>query len=471
MSDPRITAVGAYAPRFRIAGSEFAQEWSRGPAGITEKSVLDADEDALTMAVEAGKRALAAADCSGADVAHLSFASSTPPAEEEDLTARLGSMLGVAEATPRQQFGGSTRAGVQALLAGLEAGPWNDSVGLVIASDCPRGQPSDAHEHAAGAGAAAFVLGEKGAEVVSQGEFTTPYPGTRFREHGSESVDGLGVTGYDREAFTETIRGAVEQVYVGDIEAACLQAPDGKVPYRAANALDIDTALVQAGTTVHDHGDTGAASVPLGLAKALAAGGERVLGVGYGAGGGASAFVVDAGRDVATNLALSGDKALTYAEYLRRRGDLTGDSPAGGGAYVSMPAWHQSLPQRHRLVAGECVECGALAFPPEGACDECGSLGTFEDVQLPGTGTVEAVTRIGQGGAPPEFAVQQAQSGDFGITIVAFEYDGKAVSAPAQVAYGDLSVGDEVTAIIRRIYTQEGVTRYGFKVRPADDND
>ncbi|WP_336359641.1 zinc ribbon domain-containing protein [Haladaptatus sp. ZSTT2] len=469
MSGPRITAVGAYAPRFRIAGSEFAQEWSRGPAGITEKSVPDADEDALTMAVEAGKRALTAADCAGADVAHLGFASSTPPTEEEDLTARLGSMLGVEESTPRQQFGGSTRAGVQALLSGVEIGPWNDSVGLVIASDCPRGHPSDAHEHAAGAGAVAFVLGEKGAEVVSQAEFTTPYPGTRFRERGSEYVDGLGVTGYDREAYTETVRGAVEQVYVGDIAAACLQAPDGKLPYRAAKALDIDTELVQAGTTVHDLGDTGGASVPLGLAKALDAGCERVLGVGYGAGGGASAFVVD-GEGVKTNLALSGDAELTYAEYLRRRGDLTGDSPSGGGAYVSMPAWHQSLPQRHRLVAGECVECGALAFPPEGACDECGNLGTFEDVQLSGTGTVEAVTRIGQGGAPPEFAVQQAQNGDFGITIVAFEYDGKTVSAPAQVAFGNPSVGDEVTAIIRRIYTQEGVTRYGFKVRSTDDN-
>ncbi|MFC6733076.1 MULTISPECIES: zinc ribbon domain-containing protein [unclassified Haladaptatus] len=470
MTVPKITAVGAYAPRFRISAKEFAAEWSRGPAGIKQKSVLDADEDALTMAVEAGKRVLEAADLTGEDVAHLSFASSTPPAEEEELTARLGSMLAVSETATHQQFGGSTRAGTRALVASLESGPWHDSVGLVIASDSPRGHPSDSHEHAAGAGAVAFVLGETGAAVVSQAEYTTPYPGTRFRQRGSEFVEGLGVTGYDREAFSATIRGAVEQVYPGDVGAVCLQSPDGKLPYRAAKALGFEAGLVQNGTTVHDLGDTGAASAPLGIAKALDAGHERLLAVGYGAGGGADALVIE-GDDVATNLALDESEEIEYAEYLRLRGDLTGDSPTGGGAYVSMPAWHQSLPHRHRLIAGKCTECGALAFPPEGACDACGHLGDYDPIQLPGTGTVEAVTRVGQGGAPPEFAVQQAQSGDFGITIVAFDYEGDTVSAPAQVAHGDLAVGDRVQAVIRRIYTQEGVTRYGFKVRPADGND
>ncbi|WP_435552653.1 hypothetical protein [Natrinema sp. CGMCC1.2065] len=29
-------------------------------------------------------------------------------------------------------------------------------------------------------------------------------------------------------------------------------------------------------------------------------------------------------------------------------------------------------------------------------------------------------------------------------------------------------VGDRIETTIRRVYTQEGVTRYGFKVRPAE---
>jgi hydroxymethylglutaryl-CoA synthase len=30
----------------------------------------------------------------------------------------------------------------------------------------------------------------------------------------------------------------------------------------------------------------------------------------------------------------------------------------------------------------------------------------------------------------------------------------------------EFAVGDRVETTIRRIYTQEGVTRYGFKIRP-----
>ena len=167
------------------------------------------------------------------------------------------------------------------------------------------------------------------------------------------------------------------------------------------------------------------------------------------------------------------------------RGDITPGEPAGGGAYVSVPSWRRTIPQRHRLRAGRCPDCGALAFPPEGACNDCGGLVEYEPVELPGTGTVEAVTVIGQGGAPPEFVDQQARSGAYASAVVALDgpdaadgADGEeggtndgAVSIPAQVVGTDptaVTVGDRVVATIRRIYTQEGVTRYGFKMQPID---
>jgi len=45
------------------------------------------------------------------------------------------------------------------------------------------------------------------------------------------------------------------------------------------------------------------------------------------------------------------------------------------------------------------------------------------------------------------------------------------VSAPTQVLTGgvaEIAVGTDVETTIRRIYTQEGVVRYGFKTRPVD---
>ncbi|SIR08729.1 hydroxymethylglutaryl-CoA synthase [Haladaptatus litoreus] len=469
---PNIAAVGAYAPRFRISADEFREAWGQFHAGgINEKAVPQADEDALTMAYEAGERALSAAG--NPDVSFLAFASTTPPMAEEDLTARLGGMLGVSETATRHVFTGSTRAGTRALVAGLSAGPWEDGVGLVIAADCPRGEPNSAEEHAAGAGSAAFVLDDAGgASIVQQAEYGSEFPGTRFRGTGEEAVEGLGVTGYDRRAFSETLAGAVGQLDFDteDVDVTGVQAPDGKLPYRAAGALGVGVEEIQAGALVHELGDTGAASVPLSLAKALAEGHELILAASFGSGAGADALLVEAG-DVPVSMALDGDDPISYAEYLRKRGDLTSGPPSGGGAYVSVPSWRRTLDQRHRLLAGKCPDCGALNFPPEGACSGCKTLVEYDDVQLTGTGTIEAVTTISQGGAPPEFAEQQGKSGDFDVAIVALDGpEGDTASAPAQVTGADtgtLEIGDSVATTMRRIYTQEGVTRYGFKTRPS----
>jgi len=478
-----VRAVGAYAPPYRIEAETIADAWGQfGGAGIDRTAVPGADEDALTMGVAAARRTLAAGDVSGGDLEYLAFATTTPPVEEEDLTARLGSTLGLGETATRQSFGASTRAGTRALRAAVDAAP---DRGLVVAADCPRGEPADDRDHAAGAGAVALLVGAGGpASVTDAAEYADPTPGTRFRRRGSERVEGLDVTSYDRAAFARTVGGAVDGLETdpGTADAAAVQSPDGTLPYRATDALGVDAGTIAATATVDDLGDTGAASPLLGLARALEAGHGRILVVGYGSGGGADALVVETDRDVAaegdgdstggavpTDLALDGERTVSYAEYLRLRGEITPGPPEGGGAYVSVPAWKRSIPQRHRLVAGRCPDCGELSYPPEGTCVTCGSLEPFESVELPGTGTVEAVTTIGQGGAPPEFAEQQARGGDFGVAIVAFDGpDGGTASAPVQVAdgYETPAVGDGVEAVIRRIYTQEGVTRYGTKVRP-----
>jgi hydroxymethylglutaryl-CoA synthase len=464
-----IAAAGAYAPDLRIDAASFAEVWGSAPRGIESKSVPDADEDALTMAVEAARRALAAGDREGADVGFLGFGTTTPPLEEADLTARLGSVLGAPSTAVRQSFGASTRAGTRALVAGLDAG--YEGAGLVVAADCPRSEPGDDHEHAAGAGAAAFLL-EPGApaEVTARSEYAAPYPGTRFRRAGSDSVEGLDVTSYDRGAFSEALGGAVDglDADTDEVDAAAVQAPDGGIPYRAAGALGVDAETVGTCATVGELGDTGAASVPLSLARALADGHDRILAASFGSGAGADALVVETRGTVPTDHDLDGDTDLSYTEYLQRRGEITPDEPSGGGAYVPVPTWRRSLPQRHRLVAGRCPDCGGLTFPPEGACGDCGGLVEFKDVPLSGPGEVRAITTIGRGGAPPEFAEQQARSGDFQVAIVAFEADGEEATAPAQVvSTATVEAGDRVDPVVRRIYTQEGVTRYGFKLEPS----
>ncbi|WP_394741290.1 zinc ribbon domain-containing protein [Natronococcus roseus] len=468
-----LESVGAYAPRYRLTADAVTDAWGQfHGAGISETAVPAGDEDTQTMAYEAALRALEAGEVDSDDVTHLYLGTTTPPYEEEALSPRLASFLGLGGALETRQFAGSTRAGVDALASGLEVA---DGTVLVVAADAPRGAHDDEIEHAGGAGAAAVVLTPDGTgSVTERAERVSPFPGTRFRLAGEVETTGLGVTGYDRRAFTETVTAAADalETDLSAVDAVCLQSPNGKLPYRAAGSLGVDSEALQPGTTVHDLGDTGAASVLLGFASALEDDHEELVLLGYGSGGGATALAVDA-ADVAVASALEGGETLRYGEYLRMRGDITPGEPDGGGAYVSVPSWKRTIPQRHRLVAGRCEECGSIAFPPEGACPDCGALEGYDEVSLPGTGTVEAATVIGQGGAPPEFVEQQAREGSFVSAVVALDGprdDDGTVSTPTQVLTGadeTVEVGDRVEATIRRIYTQEGVTRYGFKMQLA----
>lgn len=477
---PSIVAAGVHAPNYRIDADTIAAAWGRfQAAGIAEKRVTAADEDALTMGAAAARRALVAAGTNPAEIAGLVFATTTPPLAEEGLTPRLAAFLGVENAAHRS-LAGSTRAGTQALLvaADTEAFP-----ALVVAADCPQGEPNSAEEHAAGAGAVAFVVDDEGADararLAARAEYAADYPGTRFRDRGDDTVQGLGISSYDRQAYRECVTGAVGRLDAGtlaDPDALALQAPDGKLPGRAVSTLETDPKLV---TVASDRGDLGAASAPAALARAFAAGHESVLVVGYGSGAGADALLFEGGVPVVTDAA-DGAESIDYPQYLRLRGTLDSGPPAGGGAQVAIPSWRRQRGARYRLDAGQCPDCGAPAFPAEGACPKCHELVEYEPARLAHTGTVETVTGVSPGGAPPEFEPQAERGGDFGVAIVSFPLDGaedpaapetdRTASVPMQVTDAgpeSVEAGDTVEAVVRRIYTQEGVTRYGRKAKPT----
>jgi hydroxymethylglutaryl-CoA synthase len=471
-----IAAVGAYVPDLRVSAEELAEGWGEFQArGISEKAIPDADEDAVTMAYEAATRALDAGGFDGAEIDELLFASTNVPMAEEDLTSHLGTMLAVPESASRANITASTAAGMQALASGIRSAGRT----LVVASDCPQGEPEEELEHAAGAGAAAFVLEPDATlSVTDIAESASPYPGTRFRQQGSETLDSLDVTTYERASFADVLSSAAEDLEYDpdDVDGAAVHAPDGATPYRGAGALGVDRSVIGSATIADEIGDAGAASVPLALAAAIEDGLETLLAAGYGSGATATLahFEQTDGGTVPASLALEGEQSLSFAEYIRRRGDVTSGSPEGGGGYVSIPTWNRSIAQRYRLVAGRCPNCETLNFPPSGACSSCRELVEYDHLELSRNGTVEALSVIAQGGAPPEFAELQAKyGGAYTTVIVGFEGpDGESASAPVLVVGAEnegLTVGDPVEATIRRIYTQEGVTRYGVKVRPAED--
>jgi len=229
---------------------------------------------------------------------------------------------------------------------------------------------------------------------------------------------------------------------------------------------------VAAGTVADEVGDAGAASALLGFADAVADGSETILVVTYGSGGAAHAFRVEGG-EIPVRRTVAGDRDLDFAAAQRRCGAFDSGVPEGGGAYVSVPSYRRTLPQRHRLVAGRCRACGALRFPPEGACTgvrrERGlRRHTALEAGHSGGGDDHLAGRRAAGVRP-----QQARAGEYASAIVAFDgVESGSVSVPVQVVLaGDDApgIGDEVVAVPRLLYEQEGVRRYGAKVVPTNE--
>lgn len=212
------------------------------------------------------------------------------------------------------------------------------------------------------------------------------------------------------------------------------------------------------------------ASDPMAVAKAM---NGRVLAVGAPDASSAIAALVDetdasdptAPRDVSPPaLMVSALRALQEARRIPPEQPMP-DTPMG--AYVPMGTWMEDIAARLRLEAQRCTACAKLLFPPRGACPACRGR-EFEPVPLPREATVYAATRIGRGGAPSEFALEQAQVGAYWVAVVEWPEQGVRVSARlTHMGDDEVHIGMPVRAVIRRLFDQEGTTRYGVKFAPT----
>ena len=135
-------------------------------------------------------------------------------------------------------------------------------------------------------------------------------------------------------------------------------------------------------------------------------------------------------------------------------------------AYVSIPTYSRSIPQRYALIGARCKSCGAVNIPRTLDCLKCGGA-DFEPEKLTGRGKIYCYTMISRGGSPPEFSAQQNLMGSYHVAVVELEEGPKIVAQLADCKSEELKIGLPVEATFRRIYEDEGMIRYGLKFRPA----
>lgn len=134
-------------------------------------------------------------------------------------------------------------------------------------------------------------------------------------------------------------------------------------------------------------------------------------------------------------------------------------------SYISLPMYGASIGARLRLEAGRCAACGTLNYPPRTTCTHCaGSRFTTE--RLSGRGTIHTFTRIAAGGAPAEFDDQQTMTGEIVVAIVELEEGPRVIGQVTDLGDAAIDIGSPVEGVVRRLYDQEGIVRYGLKFRP-----
>lgn len=330
-----IESYGVALPALRLPAAAYVEAWgSCGARGMRRKTVCAYDEDAVTLAIEASRRALRRLP-GEVRIDALFFGVTTPPYDEKPSAATLATALFAQDDLRVTEISGSPQAGMQALLSALEYCAANRGRrALAVAGDAPTAAADAPYEHALGAGAAAFVTGPGTdvAELAAHFAVTRETFGSRFRRHGAQALSDLELRTRDQQASLAALGRIAD---VAKARRIALGA-DAGVMRGAARALGNKNAQIDA--LWCEIGDAGAASAPLALAGALdaARAGETVFAAAIGAGATAASFTIGKGlaplRRRGEKLAdlIAQGRTIDYMTYLKHRRMLSSRTGGAG---------------------------------------------------------------------------------------------------------------------------------------------
>ncbi|MBI2465382.1 hydroxymethylglutaryl-CoA synthase [Candidatus Shapirobacteria bacterium] len=310
-----IVSYGTYIPKYRIKISDIAKALKRDSAEVTaglqieEKAIASSDEDAATLAVEAGLRALTNGEIDPLKIGAITVGSESHPYAVKPTSTIVGEMLGVGNhyfAADLQFACKAATAGMQ-FLWGLVASRKID-YGLAIGSDVAQAKQGDILEYTAASAAAAYILGKKRviAEIVDFVSFTSNTPdfwrrdGQAFPSHGGRFT---GEPAYFNHVInaSKTLLAKVKKKQ-SDFTYAVFHMPNGKFPKEVAKRLGFDYEQIQAGFVVDKIGNPYSGSSLAGLAAVLdiAHPNDTIFFCSYGSGAGADAFIIKTTKDIIT---------------------------------------------------------------------------------------------------------------------------------------------------------------------------
>lgn len=339
--DVGIVGYGSYVPRYRLPAEAISKVWRAGQdldkLPVKEKSVPSADEDSLTMAIEAAQNAVTRADINPSLIRSVWVGSESHPYAVKPTSTIVAQALGIAPHTTAADFEFACKAGTEAIQAALGfVGSYMADYSLAISMDTAQGRPGDALEYTAAAGGAAYIIGpssESIAVIESSYSYVTDTPDffrrsyQKYPEHANRFT---GEPAYFHH-ITNSATTLMEELELkpSDFAHAVFHQPNTKFPRKIARQLGFTPEQIKTGLLAPRIGNTYAGSSPLGLTAVLdiAKPGDRILLCSFGSGAGSDAFSFVAtdkiselqNRATTTEDYISRSVQIDYATYARWR--------------------------------------------------------------------------------------------------------------------------------------------------------
>lgn len=360
-----VSSIGAYLPRDAVAEGESVRR------------AANADEDTLTLAVEAAHRCLD--EVEPLTFGGLFFASMTSPFHETPLSSVIATACDLPRDIVTADFSGSTRSGLAALTAAVRAVEGGVRRVLVVSADCRRDSGSD--------GAVAAVVDAKGrlcrflasAAVAEDFGFQSP----TIPKDANRPLRDLA----------EVVERVINEYGVGPDELSALAAggAPADVLVRLAELAGLDPARHLVTAHALDAGVLGSPEPLFRLAAALerTKPGERIIVVANGQGAEASLF--EAGEAAGTDLGLRAVVARRTAvdRSIDRIGPRTWDREDGPARAEAADT--EAIARNTRLYGTRCAACGGVQFPESDVCDACGTREGLEPAKLGKRGRMSRV--------------------------------------------------------------------------------
>jgi hydroxymethylglutaryl-CoA synthase len=313
-----IVGWGAFIPRRRIRVEEIAAVWGADAPSykkglkLHQKSVPGADEDTITMSVEAARSALArSGGIDPVDIGAVYVGSESHPYAVKPSGTVVAEALGIVPDVHIADLEFACKAGTEGMYLAhslVKAGEVRYALG--IGGDTSQGAPGDALEYSAAAGSAAFIFGADEdlivADVLHTHSWTTDTPDFWRREYMHYPRHGSRFTGepaYFRTSMASA-RAAMDKAGLEpkDFDYAVFHQPNGKFPIRVGKMLGFTMEQLETGWLSPWLGNTYSGASPLGLTAVLdvASPGAMVLVTSFGSGAGSDSFVLRVTERAAT---------------------------------------------------------------------------------------------------------------------------------------------------------------------------